>query len=427
MRLAESRLIPVSGAGSGHVARFGGVVAVIGPDPARVASAALLELVRAAADAAGTVAIERAAGLVQRAAGRSLPAFALLCEDGDVVRIGMYGSVGVTVGQPAGSRTLREARPSADADWEEVELRDVAFCSMRVGSRALGAVPGLVVLGEGVVNADAAVLLAQGVAPADIDPGLLDGTSTGEAEPAEGEPAEGEPAEPAPAEAAPAEPAPAEPPAPPEPRNPEILLGPAEPVAAPPQAVPPAEHAPPAPDGSQTVAVQVSSVVARSVQGASRRVQVHGVRCARGHFNDPRARYCAVCGHGMVQVSVVLVEGERPPLGVLVFSSGVSHPLDSDLVVGRDPAHDERVRAGEAVALELASESLRLSRVHAELRLQGWDVALVDRGSLNGTHIWQPQTQQWQRLAPDTPHVLDPGAEMAFGDVTARFESGLNQ
>ena len=43
--------------------------------------------------------------------------------------------------------------------------------------------------------------------------------------------------------------------------------------------------------------------------------QVEGVYCKNGHFNDPEARYCSVCGISMGQLTKIRQKGNRPPLG----------------------------------------------------------------------------------------------------------------
>ena len=73
----------------------------------------------------------------------------------------------------------------------------------------------------------------------------------------------------------------------------------------------------------------------------------------------------------------------------------------------------------------MTSSARPISRVHAEVRAVEWDVQLVDRGSTNGTFVWVPARQQWDRLAPDQPRTLEPGAQVAFGRLTATFESSL--
>ena len=151
------------------------------------------------------------------------------------------------------------------------------------------------------------------------------------------------------------------------------------------------------------------------------------MHCGRGHFNDPRARYCSICGLGMLQASLVLIEDTRPPLGVLLFSNGESHPLATDLVIGRDPASDPEVSAGRAGALIPGTEALSLSRVHAKVTLLGWDVQLTDRGSTNGTYIWNEPANQWHQLPANAPYTLQPGDRIGFGDLTALFETSIQQ
>jgi pSer/pThr/pTyr-binding forkhead associated (FHA) protein len=152
---------------------------------------------------------------------------------------------------------------------------------------------------------------------------------------------------------------------------------------------------------------------------------VAGVACSRGHHNDPRARFCASCGVSMAQSSVLVVDGLRPSLGVLVFADGTSVTLDRAVVVGREAERDPRVVSGAARALTLDDHSGHLSRLHAEVRLVGWDVHLVDQGSTNGTYVYDERRRAWHRLAPKHPHAVAPGASIAFGRHAAVFQSPL--
>jgi hypothetical protein len=154
-------------------------------------------------------------------------------------------------------------------------------------------------------------------------------------------------------------------------------------------------------------------------------VTVSGLRCARGHFNDPRARFCATCGIAMHQASFVLTEDVRPPLGVITFADGTFYSVAGNLVFGRDPADDPAVRTGDAAPATLVDPANTISRVHAEVRAIDWDVYLVDRGSTNGTFVWNAAAQQWDRLAPDQPRIIEPGAQISFGRLVAAFDSGL--
>jgi hypothetical protein len=152
---------------------------------------------------------------------------------------------------------------------------------------------------------------------------------------------------------------------------------------------------------------------------------VPGVRCSRQHLNDPRARFCAFCGVSMAQSSIIVVDGHRPSLGVLVFGDGVSVALDRPVLVGRDAPTDARVRRGEMAALTLGDTAGHLSRLHAEVQLVGWDVHLVDRGSTNGTFVYDEGRRSWHRLPPNRAHVLTPGTSLAFGRYAAVFQSPL--
>ncbi|WP_051027069.1 FHA domain-containing protein [Nocardia higoensis] len=149
---------------------------------------------------------------------------------------------------------------------------------------------------------------------------------------------------------------------------------------------------------------------------------VKGVECARGHLNDPRVSCCAVCGIRLDPRTDVLVDGVRPPLGVLVLDDGTSYVLDSDCVLGREPEHAGAVSRG-ARPIRLPDRSGGMSRVHAEIRLVDWDVTVIDRGSANGTHILQPSRPDWVRAAPGHQVVLRPGAQVLIGGRTFGFDS----
>ncbi|MEU2122072.1 FHA domain-containing protein [Nocardia niwae] len=156
------------------------------------------------------------------------------------------------------------------------------------------------------------------------------------------------------------------------------------------------------------------------------RVIVQGFQCARHHHNDPRVSFCAVCGIRMDQLTCVLSQGVRPPLGVLLLDDGTSFVLDSDCVLGREPEYSEAVARG-ARALRLEDNSGGMSRAHAEIRLVDWDVTVVDGGSTNGTHIRHPGRQDWVRAAPGQPVTLAPGAQIQLGGRVLTFDSPHGQ
>jgi hypothetical protein len=169
----------------------------------------------------------------------------------------------------------------------------------------------------------------------------------------------------------------------------------------------------------ETIGVAPAGQVVTSHAGAG---IVSGVYCPRDHLNDPRDEFCRTCGLPLVPGGPE-VEGPRPPLGKLTWDNGEVHELLGAALVGRDVGLDGAVVSGELAALVPSGQNDSMSRVHAELRPSGWDVIVIDRGSTNGTFIWDEASKAWQRLLPDEPHVVRPGAVLAFGERTATFET----
>ncbi len=167
-------------------------------------------------------------------------------------------------------------------------------------------------------------------------------------------------------------------------------------------------------------------VPAEGAQSTNSRPSVLGIYCKNDHFNDPRAPYCAVCGISMVQLTHVSKTGPRPPLGVLVLDDGSTFRLDTGYVVGREPDRDDAVMAGRSRALRIADPEGVVSRVHARLELDGWDVRVVDLGSANGTHLCPPNNDAWTRIPPHVPVPITPGTRVVFGRRGLRYESHRN-
>ncbi|WP_433634275.1 hypothetical protein [Nocardia sp. CA-120079] len=154
----------------------------------------------------------------------------------------------------------------------------------------------------------------------------------------------------------------------------------------------------------------------------SGRAVVRGFMCSRQHLNDPRVSFCAVCGIRMDQLTCVLTEGVRPPLGLLMLDDGTSFVLDNDIVLGREPELAEAVRRG-ARPIRLPDSSGAMSRAHMEVRLVEWDVAVVDQGSANGTYIRMPGHQEWLRAMPNQLTTLAAGAQILLGGRILTFDS----
>jgi FHA domain len=151
---------------------------------------------------------------------------------------------------------------------------------------------------------------------------------------------------------------------------------------------------------------------------------VLGVNCKNGHFNDPRTPYCAICGISMVQMTLSLFRGPRPPLGVLFLDDGVTISLDADQLIGREPEQSRDVSEGRARPLRLTDQQGSISRRHVLVTLDEWQVKAIDLGSVNGTDIRPPGAQDFQPIGQDSPVVLETGTTVRVGrSRTFRFES----
>jgi FHA domain len=142
---------------------------------------------------------------------------------------------------------------------------------------------------------------------------------------------------------------------------------------------------------------------------------VDGVYCKNGHFNDPEARYCAVCGISMGQLTKIRQQGKRPPLGVLILGDGSVCQLDADYVIGREPTLDSAVADGRARPLRLMGASGVVSRIHARVELDGWQVYITDLKSQNGTQVLLPGERNPTDLQPGVRTPLVAGAQIRLG------------
>ncbi|MDH5519695.1 MAG: FHA domain-containing protein [Acidimicrobiia bacterium] len=150
------------------------------------------------------------------------------------------------------------------------------------------------------------------------------------------------------------------------------------------------------------------------------RIEVDGILCSRGHFNNPKSAYCMVCGMSLLHLTPHPVVRPRPTLGFIVFDDGASFGLDRSYVIGREPSLGDNP---DAELLVIHDNNDTLSRTHAELRLDGWTVQIVDLGSTNGTYVWDSQNDRWNQLTAGHPIELQSGETVALGRRTFVFES----
>ena len=392
MKLDDLPLTPVPG--DGILCRLPGAVLLALPTADQLEQADELvalcrEVVTAAGAPPGRMLARRLAGLLGSGEPDSAPPFCALGQAEAGMAVVVHGDVDVVVEGPDGPITLsgRDA-----ATWVD-RIVDESFTAVTAapGGAAAPEPNHRFELRQGVTPATAFMLGRAGEAPPEEE----DQTAIGAATVA--------PPPPPPVEVAPVAPAK---------EGVEFeavsLLAPA-PEAEPEAREPLPVAAEPAPEPAP---------VAETV-GA----EVDGIVCSRGHFNDPDSLYCNACGISMVQQTHNLVKGRRPPLGFLVFDDGQTYQVDADYVIGRDPDTDDAVSSGRARPLVLDDAEGGISRRHAAITLDGWSVVFSDRGSTNGTYVWDTGSGQWRRLAGEESVTITPGTRLALGRRTLVFES----
>lgn len=137
-----------------------------------------------------------------------------------------------------------------------------------------------------------------------------------------------------------------------------------------------------------------------------------GVWCDAGHVTSPENGECRVCGLAVPRQAPILVA--RPPLGVLIFDNGDRVEVDRPVVLGRDPKAVSSPDPETPVLHAVASATGQVSRTHAEIRADGWDVVLTDLDAMNGTALTLPGASP-MAIEPGVPTLITPGARVDLG------------
>lgn len=146
---------------------------------------------------------------------------------------------------------------------------------------------------------------------------------------------------------------------------------------------------------------------------------VQALVCPSQHANPPQLSVCRVCAAALNTPPVHIA---RPILGSLRFSNGSRVPLDRPVLIGRNPKVEGGL-AGEIPQVVRLDVGPGLSRTHASVRLEGWQVLLEDLNSANGTIVRLPGREP-RRLHPGEPILLEIGSDVDFGgEISCVFEA----
>lgn len=140
---------------------------------------------------------------------------------------------------------------------------------------------------------------------------------------------------------------------------------------------------------------------------------VAAVLCPSGHPNPVHSPTCRVCQLGIVSTQPVSVP--RPALAELVFTTGERAMLDKSVLIGRNPKVSGTVEGEFPHLVKFDQHGQGLSRTHAEVTIEGWQMLVTDLHSTNGTEVTLPG-QSSRRLHPGEPVAVEIGTLIDFGD-----------
>jgi hypothetical protein len=187
--------------------------------------------------------------------------------------------------------------------------------------------------------------------------------------------------------------------------------------AAPP---PPSPTPPSSPSSADDTALEDATITLEALRSARESAgasptgqQVTAVTCPAGHPNPTHNDQCRACGQAIVDRTPRTIP--RPSLGRLRFADGTTTELDRHLLIGRNPATDLKVSGEDTGRVRLADPDNVLSRTHVAIQLDGWQVQVIDRDSMNHTYVEIPGRPPFQ-IRPGEPYPVPPGSTIRLGD-----------
>jgi hypothetical protein len=112
----------------------------------------------------------------------------------------------------------------------------------------------------------------------------------------------------------------------------------------------------------------------------------------------------------------------RPPLGRLRVNDGTEAVLDRTVLIGRAPTAIRFSTDRLPHLVRVTSPQQDISRTHVEVRVEDWNVLVVDL-SANGTWLVRPGAEP-QMLHRGDPVLVLPGSLLDLGDgVTVTYEA----
>lgn len=165
-------------------------------------------------------------------------------------------------------------------------------------------------------------------------------------------------------------------------------------------------------DEGETVIASRAAELREQIADVASQAFVWGLMCPAGHVNPATIHLCGLCGAPLGGQATWY---PRPILGEVWVSTGLNIPLDADIVVGRKPSSTAQMDRPRAHLVPVPSPEQQISRTHCEIRIENWDVLLIDRDSNNGTFVLRSGGSPIQ-VHPSQPFPLQVGDVIAIGE-----------
>ncbi len=150
-----------------------------------------------------------------------------------------------------------------------------------------------------------------------------------------------------------------------------------------------------------------------SAPGVSQDSLIMAVVCPNGHPSPQNATSCRVCSSPIAPQGPRLLP--RPVLAVLRSSDGSTADVDRAVLVGRAPSA-QRSSARAPRLMTVPSPAHDISRTHLEVAPDGWQIAVTDLNSTNGTVLVRPEGVDRQQMAPGETILVQLGTVVELGD-----------
>ena len=123
-------------------------------------------------------------------------------------------------------------------------------------------------------------------------------------------------------------------------------------------------------------------------------------------LNPPMTARCRNCISLLSGINSEIRSVAQPALGVIHLSDDRIEPVDADLLIGRNPGRFGVRTHERPVAHGIGDRSV--SRLHLELKLDGWSVTATNLKKGTGTEI-ETRLGGRARLPTGVPHPLSDG------------------